>query len=224
MGRINYYLNGIDMRGFGVHVSAGKGLISMPDRKAGISRSYDDEHGISVDVSAGYVKERKITLNCFTDKMTITDYVSSMNAFKHWLLSAGMFQLMVELGGDKPLIYLVYWDGRLDITSHYDASSGVGTFDMTLIEPSPVKKVARVVTGSADQILSIELMGPGDKSYDVYWGDGTNVCLASGGDASHEYSCAGTYYLVVAGDVDAIELVLEGDTDLDPVEIWSGLL
>lgn len=224
MGRINYYLNGVDIRTFGVHVSAAKGLLSIPERKEGISHSYDDEHGISVDVSSRHVKERKITLSCFTDKLSAVDYASTLNNFKLWLLDAGMFQLRVDLGGGSPLVYMVYWSGKCDITAHYDATKRVGTFDISLIEPCPVKKVARVVTGTAQQELSIELMGSSVKSYDVYWGDGTYVRLKSGEDAYHVYSDAGTYHLVVAGDVDEITLVLEGDTDMEANEIWSRLL
>lgn len=226
MGRINYYLNGVDIRNFGVHVSAGKGLLSLPDRKEGISHSYDDEHGISVDVSAGYVKERKITLSCFTDKMSATDFISAVNAFKLYLIDAGIFQLKVDVGAGKPLVYMVYWSGKCDITAHYDAARRVGTFDLQLVEHEPVKRVWLIESTAVNQQIEIKLTeGPSGKHYSIYWGDGAVTRnITSGNAPTHTYTSAGTYYVLLTNANGTLTTSVTGDTHTEESELWNILL
>ena len=226
MGRINYYLNGVDIRTFGVHVSAAKGLLSIPERKEGISHSYDDEHGISVDVSAGYVKERKITLSCFTDKMSATDFAATLNTFKLWLLDSGLFQLRVDLGGGSPLAYMVYWSGKCDITAHYDGAKRVGTFDLQLVEPEPVKRVWLIESTAVNQQIEIELTeGLSGKHYSIYWGDGAVTRdITSGNAPTHTYTSAGTYYILLTNADSALTTAVSGDTHTEESELWNILL
>lgn len=226
MGRINYYINGVDIRNFGVHVSAGKGLLSLPDRKEGISHSYDDEHGISVDVSAGYVKERKITLSCFTDKMSATDFISAVNAFKLYLIDAGIFQLKVDVGAGKPLVYMVYWSGKCDITAHYDGAKRVGTFDLQLVEPEPVKRVWMIESTAVNQQIEIELTeGQAGRHYSIYWGDGAVTRnITSGNAPTHTYTSAETYYILLTNADSSLTTAVSGDTHTEESELWNILL
>lgn len=226
MGKINYYLNGIDTRTFGIHVSAAKGLLSIPERKDGISHSYDDEHGISADVSACYVKERKFTLSCFTDKLSATDFAATLNTFKLWLLEAGVFQFRADLGGGSPLVYMVYWSGKCDITAHYDAAKRVGTFDLQLVEPEPLKRVWEIVSSAVNQEVEVSLeSGPTDKHYNIYWGDGSVTYDQSVGDVpTHVYAAIGTYYIVLSNVSNSLVTLVSGDTHTEGSEIWNSLL
>ena len=226
MGKVNYYINGTDIRSFGVHVSAGKGLFSMPERKKGVSHSYDDEHGISVDTESCFVKERKITLSCFTDKMTHSQFLTALANFKLALMTGGLFQLLLSIEGTEPIPYMVYWDGKADVTPKYNGSKQIGTFELTLVEPEPVKRVWKVVTTAAEEQVAISLTSGLSKYYSIYWGDGEmDVDLTIGEGMNHEYAAAGTYYIVLTGDVARLVTTTSSNsTQRTVTQLWNQLL
>lgn len=222
MGRINYYINGVSLRDYGIYVSAAKKLLSLPERKAGISHSYDNEHGVSVDVN-GYVKERKITLNCFTDVKATGSFVDGIMSFKKMLLEEGMFQLEVEVeGAQKRLSYWCYLSGEIDVRAKYVGCRSVGTFDLVLVEPCPMKRVYFVATTSADQVVELEFSDGSDHYYTVVWGDGeTTESVAVGDVAQHRYETAGKYRLMVVGDVKDLSIVESGDNNTNINLEWN---
>lgn len=221
---INYYLNGVDLRNYHIHVETGKGLLSIPDIKTAVSHSYDNEHGISTSSGRVYVKERRITLSCFTDKMAHGDFLNAINTLKLLLIDAGMAELRVEIdGAQKPLVYIVRLGGKADVSLHYDGSRQVGTFDLVLTEPQPVKRVIKVTTTAANKSLTIAFSG-GSRYWTIWWGDGTSSLATNGNTLSHTYSAAGTYYAVVCGEVDGLTTTLTNDSNMTTSTIWNRLL
>lgn len=226
MGKVNYYINGIDIRSYGVHVGAGKGLLSLPERKKGVSHSYDNEHGISVDTESCFVKERKITLNCFTDKMTHSQFLTALANFKLALMTGGLFQLMLSIEGTEPIPYMVYWDGKADVTPRYNGYRQVGTFELTLVEPEPVKRVWKVVTATSGVHVGINLSSGLSKYYNIYWGDGdADTAISIGESIVHEFVDAGTYYIVLTGDVANLVTTTSANSAQRTItQLWSQLL
>lgn len=226
MGKVNYYINGTDIRSYGVHVGAGKGLLSLPERKKGVSHSYDNEHGISVDTESCFVKERKITLSCFTDKMTHSQFLTALANFKLALMTGGLFQLLLSIEGTEPIPYMVYWDGKADVTPKYNGSKQIGTFELTLVEPEPVKRVWKVVTTAAEVQAEIILSSGPSKYYNIYWGDGdADPGTTIGEGVSHEYASAGTYYIVLTGDVASLVTTTSANSaQRTMTQLWSQLL
>ena len=56
--KIKYYINNVDIATFGVYVSASEGILNRPSRKEVKSQSYNDEHGVVVDLSQNYIDKR----------------------------------------------------------------------------------------------------------------------------------------------------------------------
>lgn len=225
MAKINYYINGVSLRDYGVFVSKAKGLLSIPDRKNGISHSFDNEHGISCVVS-DYVKERKITLTCFTDKLANGAILSAIENLKRVLYGLGMFQLNVDIEGSaKMLDYWVYCSGPMDINIDYDGIKSMATFNIVMTEPCPMKKVFVLTTNSNDQELEVEFQSGSDKFYSIVWGDGaTTEDLTIGDFPTHTYAEAGTYRMMIVGDVTNLTVSNVCDTFMNIIEEWNQLL
>lgn len=222
MGRINYYINGVSLRDYGIYVSAAKKLLSLPQRKDGISHEYDNEHGKSVDVSR-FFKERKMTVSCFTDVRTNGNFIDTIYAFKQMLIGYGMFQMEVEFAGaNRRLCYWCYLGGEMDVVPKYSAAKSMATFDIVLVEPCPVKRVFKVVTTGTNREISLEFSGGDPKYYSIVWGDGSMTDDVTIGDTKvHTYQQVGTYRIMVVGDVTNLTINEDGDNNMNITEEWN---
>ena len=94
---IKYYLDGVDMTSYGVYVSASKGLLSRPKAKSSVKENWTSRHGVIHDLSARYVEERTITLDCFIKTTGGPDgFATAMNTFLNLFSKSGTIRLMVE--------------------------------------------------------------------------------------------------------------------------------
>ena len=124
-------------------------------------------------------------------------------------------------GTARPLVYEVYQSKGVDPTKtwgHYNNELMVGTFKMELEEDEPVKRVLRHVAAQAGSSVSF-----GFSSYkllNVYWGDGTHTFGLSGQNqtASHSYTEAGEYDIIITGVIEDIT-----DFTTDAIVIWNKL-
>lgn len=216
---LNYYIDGVDLKTYGVYVSGSSGLISRPKIKEPLKRSWGTHHGDVVDLSKRYYESRKITLDCFLKAESKEDFIIKLNAFLQLFDASATRRLMVTVMASKPLVYEVYLSGDLDPKKKWSDTEMVGVFTLELIEPSPIKKVIRHIRAGVDtKALSITLTTA--KVVDIFWGDGAVSYDVSGTGtvATHDYSADGTYYAIVAGCIDEItSLTTTG------VEIWSKL-
>ena len=62
--KIKYYINNVDIATFGVYVSASEGILNRPSRKEVKSQSYNDEHGVVVDLAQNFVNKRHSSAMC----------------------------------------------------------------------------------------------------------------------------------------------------------------
>lgn len=225
MASVNYYLNGVDIREYGFHVSAGKGLLSVPEAKAPNTHSYDNEHGMTVDVSRMYLKERTITLNCFSDKLGMSDFLTKITTLTATMAEAGMMELQVDVGANKRLVYEVYYKGKSDVEIKYIGGKAVCTMSLALVEPEPVKRVYKVKVSTAGKTLTLAMPSGNSRFYTVYWGDGSRTDNATGGDSlSHTYTAAGDRLLVICGDIAALSgETITGETGITADLIWTRL-
>ncbi len=202
---IAYYLDGVDLKSYGVYVSASSGLISRPKIKEPVKQSWKTHHGEVIDLSKRYYESRKIVLECFIKASNKEDFLSKMNTFLQVLDIAGTRRLMVVVDATKPLVYEVYISDQIDPKKQWSDSKMVGTFNIEMIEPSPIKKVIKHIRAAeATKTLSITISTP--KVVDIYWGDGTVTydVLGTSQVVTHDYSTNGTYYAIVAGCIDEI--------------------
>lgn len=216
---LNYYIDGVDLKDYGVYVSGSSGLISRPKIKEPLKRSWGTHHGEVVDLSKRYYESRKVVLDCFIKAESKEDYVTKLSAFLQVFDASGTRRLMVTVLTSKPLVYEVYLPGDLDPKKRWSDTEMVGVFTLELIEPAPIKKVIRHIrTGVGTKTLSVTLTT--SKVVDFYWGDGSVSYDVSGTaiTVTHDYAADGTYYAIVAGCIDDItSLTTTG------AEIWSKL-
>lgn len=202
---ITYYIDGVNLTTYGVYISSSDGLINRPKPKQPVSASWKDYHGEVVDLTARYYESRKIKLNCFIKATSKEDFVTKMNVFLQLFDLPGTRRLMVAVDAAKPLVYEVFLSGDIEPKKKWSDGTMAGTFDLELTEPSPVKRVVRHIrTSDATKTISMTISSP--KVIDIYWGDGTVTRDVSGTGivVTHNYAANGTYYAVVAGNIDEI--------------------
>ncbi|MBV5348915.1 phage tail family protein [bacterium] len=200
MSDVTYYLDGVDIKTYGVYVKSSDGLLSRPKPKKRLSADWPDYNGELVDLSKKVYESRSIKLECFIKATSKADFQSKMVTFLSALDAAGTRRLMVVVDPTKPLVYEVYLSGDVDPVKKWSDTTMVGTFKLEFTEPSPIKRVV-AVTGTS---LTITISSP--KLVDIYWGDGsvTNDVSGTNQATSHTYSVSGTYYAIVAGNIDEI--------------------
>ena len=202
---IAYYLDGIDLRSYGVYISSSSGLISRPKVKEPVRQSWKTHHGEVIDLSKRYYESREIRLNCFIKAASKEEFILKTNAFLQLFDLPNTRRLMVVVDVNKPLVYEVYLSGGIDINKTWSNSSMVGTFSLEFVEPSPIKKVIKHVReGEPTKTLSITITT--SKVVDIYWGDGsvTYDVYGTAVSTTHNYATDGTFYAIVAGCIDEI--------------------
>lgn len=214
MSVATYYIDGVNFTTYGVHVSRSEGLLSRPKFKKPQSLSWQGHHGEVVDLSKKYYEAREIKLTCFVVASDQDDFIAKTSNFLALFDAVGTRRLMVDAGATKNLFFEVYLDNPVDIDKTWTEGQMAGTFILTLREPVPVKRVYSI-TGS-----SVSFTITSSKVLDIFWGDGqsnTDV-FGTGLVVSHNYAVSGTYYIIVAGDLEAISSISTSAT-----QIWSRL-
>lgn len=202
---VTYYLDGIDIKTYGVHVSASEGLLSQPRAKAVQTLDWKEYNGSVVDLSKRFLEAREITLECFIVATDAIDFINKCNAFQALLLMPFTRRLSVAVDGSEPLVYEVFSEDGIDVKKTWNRTTMVGTFTLKFKEPEPVKKVLKYSrTSAANKTVSITLTSA--KLLNIYWGDGSHTFDVSGTaqTITHDYATNGTFYIVVTGNIDEI--------------------
>lgn len=201
-----YTIDGVDFKDFGVHVSASNGVLNRPKLKKPESRSWDNYHGNSLDLDGKYYDEREITLSCFIYAKSKMEFIANVAEFERLFDKPGLNRLVIDVHPIKPLIYNVYCKDTISIKKEWHENDMIGTFDMKLFEPEPVKKVLRhFVHNEATKTCQITLTTT--KLVNIYWGDGKEDFDISGNGrtVTHKYDEQGIFFPVVTGCIDEIE-------------------
>lgn len=214
---VTYYLDGIDFKDYGVFVAKSKGLTSRPKMKTTFKESWNSYHGSIIDLKHKYVEERTITLDCFI-KTTQgkAGFVRAMHDFLAAFDKKGTHRLMVDLHPTHPLVFEVYLDNAIDPDKVWNDDIMVGTFQLTLKEPSPVKMVLKHIRSSA-ATKTVTVTITTNKRVTIFWGDGTSVEDVSGADVTitHDYEADGDYFVVIAGVIEEVESV-----ETNAIVVW----
>lgn len=202
---LEYSIDGVNLKEYGVFVSDSKGLTDRPKMKKPYLESWADYHGSMVDLNHKFLEDRVITLNCFIKSDNGKgEFVSAVNKFLQIFDEHGTHRLMVDIHPTKPLVYEVYLEDSVEFAKTWNDGLMVGTFTLKLREPSPVKRVLKymkVDNNTPDVSITIET----NKSVDVHWGDGSSVFDVSGKQTlTHKYKDTGDYYIIVSGCIDEI--------------------
>ena len=220
---VEYYINGINFKEFGVYVSKANGLVGQLERKEGATAEYDTYHGRAYDYNYVRYKERKISLECFIEAHSRSAFIEWMNHFFEQFRLKGTRRLKVEYNGStKPLVYDVMMLEGADPDKtfpKYEEKTMVGTFTLNLEEPDPVKMVLRHIGSTANSQSSITVTTA--KKLAISWGDGefTRGIVGTNQTVTHTYANAGVYDIIVSGNIEDIENLTTND-----IVVWQKLM
>jgi len=203
--KIVYSIDGVDFKDYGVYVSDSRGVVGRPKLKAPASVSWDNYHGAAVDLAHKFYQSREIILSCFIKADNKNDFIAKVSQFSQLFDRRGSQRLMIAVDPAKPLVYEVYCVEEIAVLKQWSAGTMVGTFELKLIEPEPVKRVlkhTRVDEGTKTCLLTLT----STKLVNIYWGDGKSDFDISGDTVTiaHDYENNGDYLIIIAGDIDAI--------------------
>lgn len=205
---VEYYIDGVNFKDMSVFVSGSKGLVGQLERKDALQVDWDNYHGVVRDKKRKRYKERTITLDCFIEAKTRSEYVQRVNDFFKLFEADGNHRLCVEYDGKaKPLVYEVELHDEVDPTkkwSKYSRELMVGTFSLKLVEDEPVKRVVRHIGTAANSVLTVNFTS--SKMLNFYWGDGTHTYNASGTEQqiTHTFEQPGEYDVIISGVIEDI--------------------
>lgn len=214
-----YRLDGVDFKDYGVYVSGSKGILNRPKMKAPAELSWDNYHGKSVDLQHKFLEAREITLDCFIKADSKNDFIVAVSRFQQLFDKKGTNRLTIDVHPVKPLIYEVYCQDVIDVTKTWNDALMVGTFQLKLIEPEPVKRILKHIrVSSATKTCTITMTT--NKLVNIYWGDGTVDYDISGEEVvvTHDYSEIGDYFPVITGCIDEIT-----DFETNAIVVWNKL-
>lgn len=206
---VEYYVDGVNFKEYGVYVSASDGLVGRLAQKESLTVDYDNYHGVTRDRKRKRFKERTITLQCFIEASSRSAFVEWQDRFLSLFDGDGTHRLTVEYDGKaKPLVYEVDIQDEVNIEKKwgsYNDELMVGKFTLKLIEDEPVKKVLRHISGSNNSKATIKVTTY--KKINIYWGDGTHSFDVSGTDKTieHTYALPGEYDIIITGVIEDID-------------------
>lgn len=207
-GNITYTINGTDISTLGIRVSASTGVIGIPKFKAPQVTAWPDAHGEVADLRAKRCEPRDITLKCWCVASSPAVLIQRLNSLRNLLDvntaqtdSVQTARLQIDVPGVSPLLFEVYLTDGITPTKKWHNGKLAATFDLKLREQEPVKRILRF-NGAATATLSFKTI----QTVSVYWGDGTADydCVGTT-PISHTYQTLGTHYIIVAGDIDALQ-------------------
>lgn len=217
---IEYTIDGVNIKEkFGVCVADSKGVISKPKLKTPTSVSWDNYHGEVVDLYHKFVEPREITLSCFVKAESKNDFITKVLQFEQLFDKNGTQRLMISVHPIKPLVYEVYCKDAIDVTKTWNDRLMVGTFDIKLTEPEPVKRVLKHIRVS-DATKECQVTLTTEKYVNIYWGDGESDIDVCGKNKTitHTFKDNGDYFIIVSGCIDEIT-----DLTTNAIVVWNKL-
>lgn len=233
---VEYYVDGVNFKTFGVEVSQSEGLLDALERKEPLKVDWDGYHGEVIDLHRPHYQPREISLECFIVASDNYQFVKAMDKFFKAFEKSGTARLTCEYTSNaKPLEYDVYRNDKVEVEKTWNDDLMVGTFTIALREPQPVKRVLKFICQEANQWAEFTVSTY--KRLSVSWGDNDMSCKVSKDNGStwsdndrsqgisgtavkvkHQYASAGSYNIVIHGNIEDIESFTS-----DLIPLWSKL-
>ncbi len=199
---LSWSLDGTDFLSYGVYVSASSGIIDGLKMKEPQTTQWSGQHGTFVDLTSPRYENREIELECFVKADGKLDFLNKIRAFEKAIQKPNLRNLTLNIA-TKPLVFMVYQSESIEVKKQWNQSLMIGTFTLRLIEPQPIKRLLKF-TANVNDIVSITMTT--NNAINIYWGDGTQLLDVYGTTITrtHQYSVAGTYYILLAGVIEEI--------------------
>ena len=221
--KLDYYIDEINLKDYGIRVESSDGVIDGLKMKSPFSVKWDDEHGETVDLSRPRFDAREITLNCWLRTTGgYMEFANKVTSLISALRKGGTHRLRIDINPTKPLVYEVYCPDGLAIKKRWNKELMIGKFSLVLREPEPVKRVLKhIVITEATKKTTISFKS--NRLYNVYWGDMTADYDVGGDDSKtttieHTYAKNGDYFIVITGVVEDIK-----EFKTNAIVVWNEL-
>ena len=157
--------------------------------------------------------------SCFLKASSKNDFITRLVEFEQLFDKPGTQRLMISVHPIKPLVYEIYNKNEIAVKKTWNERLMVGTFDLKLTEPEPVKRVLKHIRVS-DATKDCTITLTSNKNVNIYWGDGESDLDVSGTKktVSHTYKDNGDYFIIIAGCVDEIT-----DFATNAIIVWNKL-
>jgi len=198
---VNFSVNNINFKDYGVWVERMEGVFDLPDRKDPLTVEWADYHGEVVDLLKPVWDVREIELRCWIKGNGLDNMTSKWMEFKDHFMQGGTVRFAIE-AGTKPLAFEVYQKENLKFEKDkWYEGDDFGRFTLNLREPQPIKKLLKV---SGQNSASVTLTS--EKLVSIYWGDGSRTENVKGTNVTrtHNYAGSGDYFIIVAGVIEDI--------------------
>lgn len=217
--QLSYLIDGVDFKEYGVYVSDSEGVLNRPKLKTPASESWDNYHGMDVDLNHKFYDVREITLSCFIKAKSKNDFIMQVSKFEQVFDRQGTNRLVIDVHPVKPLIYEVYCKDEIAVSKTWNDSLMVGTFKLKLVEPAPVKRILKHIrSGEGNAKCTVKMTTR--KYVNIFWGDGSvdYDINGTGVTVEHTYAANGDYFPVITGCIDEIT-----DFTTNAIVVWSKL-
>lgn len=183
MNEVKYSLNGHLFKDYGVFVSDSPGITDGLERKTVQTYDWAEYHGTAPDLRKPKYKERKFTLKCFIDAENWENLFEVFKDFMRGQFSKpGTQRLHIKPFDEETLPYEVYVQDDIKLEKKFRQGRMVGTFDLVLIEPNPIKRVLKTTLDTFK--LSYEI----DSETEIFFGDGTKQTGRGNVSLTKDYS------------------------------------
>lgn len=217
--KVSYLIDNVDLKDWDTYVSSSQGIVDGLKMKDPFKVEWSDEHGEVIDLARPRFDARDITLNCFMKAEGKQAFLVKSQNFLAQFRKPGTRRLMINVHPTKPLVYEVYVKDGISIDKTWNNELMIGTFQLRMREPEPVKKVLKYTrTSAANKTITITFSS--NKMLNFHWGDGTKTLDVYGQSKTitHEYSGNGEYHVIVSG---AIEDIASFTTNA--IIVWNNL-
>ncbi|MCT4321782.1 phage tail family protein [Elizabethkingia anophelis] len=145
MGEVKCFLNGINLKNFGVHVSKYDGLAGKTKPREQNTYKWPGYHGRQSDpMQKPEYEERNISLDCWIVGGEWQDMKEKFDELLSEFDKAGTQRLIVSPFGYKPLIYDVKLSDGVELQKDFRDGQMVGVFTLKMVEENPIKKILRI--------------------------------------------------------------------------------
>lgn len=209
MNEVKYSVNGHLFKDFNVFVSDSPGITDGLERKPVQTYDWAEYHGTAPDLRKPKYKERKFTLKCFIDA---DNWENLFEVFKDFIREQfskpGTQRLHITPFETETLPYEVYLQDDIKLDKKFRQGRMVGTFDLVLIEPNPIKRVLKTTLDTFK--LSYEI----DSDTEIFFGDGTKQTGRGNVNLTKDYS-------VPSYENSGISLVATSGINSEYYEVYS---
>ena len=196
-----FYIDNTDVLvNYGIFITKSKGEQDPLKVKINTAHDWEDEHGTDLDLIDTFYDDRKIQLILAVKATSKISFEDNVHDFLEMLIQPELRLLKFSW---LRRAFMVYLESGVSMKryTHWNDVLMVGQFGINLVCPVPVNRQWINTFTVLQTDVTIDTVDP-DEQFTVFWGDGTKtVVTENNGAVSSTYGSAGTYQIIVAGNI-----------------------